>query len=255
MDRVELVKRRAGLVLILGLLAMLGWSLAVSASMPSWYDPDYDCGLAFPQAEGDLRRVSEQWLPPRAGCDFGSGGVHQFISTTRSTVLTVVFALTATLTILGLYLVLRRLWDPQGIVRSAEAVDLRIRKLKHLGFGAGLTLVLLALFTGANVFAAFLGGPPGMVLAAISATAVLSAVATAVDRAHGPLPSTSRDSQRRGTLTGCITFTTVFLLTVASGNFPFYQLWIAPVGAITYLIVAWFQWSRLNQRDQSPEPA
>ncbi|WBQ06848.1 hypothetical protein [Kribbella sp. CA-293567] len=247
----KLVKRRAGWVLTLGLLSMLGWSLAVSASMPSWFDPDYDCGRAFPQAEGDLRRVDEQWLPPRAGCDFGSGEVHQFISTTRSTVLTVVFALTAALTVLGLHLVLRRLWEPQGILRSAEAVDLRRRKLKHLGLGAGATLLGLAVFTVASVFAAFLGGPPGMVIVALFATIALSAVASTLDREYGPLPSTARDSRRRGTLTGCVTFTTVFVLTVASGKFPFYQLWIAPVGALTYLVVTGLPWSRQSQRQLS----
>jgi hypothetical protein len=231
-------------VLTLGLVSMLGWSLAVSASMPSWYDPDRDCAQAFPLAEGDGLRITSEWLPPHATCDFGDGQLHQFISPTRSTVLTVVFALTAALTLIGLYFVLRRLTAPAGILRSAEAVDLRARQLRHLGIGAFLTLLIVGLFAGANVFAAFLAGPPGMLIIALTAIAGLSAVAAALDRQLGPLPSTARDSYRRGTVVGCVTVATVFVITVASGNFPFYRIWVAPVGAVVYLIVVAFQWSR-----------
>jgi hypothetical protein len=250
-----LVKRRAGSLLTLGLMSMLGWSLAVSASMPSWFDPDRDCAQAFPLAEGDGLRISTEWLPPHASCDFGDGQLHQFISPTRSTVLTIIFALTAALTLFGLYFVLRRLTDPAGILRAAEAVNLRSRRLRHLGIGAFLTLVIVAVFAAANVFAAVLAGPPGMLIIAATATAGLSAVAAALDREQGPLPSTARDSRRRGTTAGCITIATVFVATAASGNFPFYQIWTAPLGALTYLLVTTLQWSRLNRPAASPSSA
>ena len=58
----DLVRRRAGSVFQLGLLSMLGWSLAVSTSMPSWFDPDpdRDCREAFPFADGDRVRITTQ---------------------------------------------------------------------------------------------------------------------------------------------------------------------------------------------------
>lgn len=252
----DLVRRRAGSLLALGLVSMLGWSLAVSASMPSWYDPDRECAEAFPLADGDGLRINTQWLPPHAECDYGDGQLHHFISPTRSTVLTIVFALTAAVTLFALYLVLHRLSGPPGLLRSAEAVNLRSRQLRHFGIGAGLTLLIVAVFTVANVFAAFLGGPPGMVIIALTTTAVLSAVATALDRERGPLPSTPRASLRRGITVGCTTFATVFALTAATGNFPFYRLWTAPAAAVTYLFVVALQWSRPNQLPlETPAPA
>lgn len=239
------LRRRAGSLLALGLVSMLGWSVAVSASMPSWFDPDRDCAQAFPLAEGDGLRISTQWLPPHAACDFGDGELHQFISPNRSTVLTIIFVLTAALTLFGLYFVLRRLTtDPAGLLRSAEAVNLRSRQLRHLGIGAFVALLIVALFAGANVFAAFMAGPPGMLIIALTATAALSAVAAALDRELGLLPSTPRDSYRRGAVVGCTTIATVFVVTVASGNFPFYRIWVAPVGAVTYGLVVCLQWSR-----------
>lgn len=242
----DLVRRRAGSVFVLGLLSMLGWSLAVSASMPSWFDPDRDCMEAFPLAEGDGLRIDTQWLPPRAVCDYGSE-VHQFISPTRSTVLTIIFVLTAAFTAFGLYCVLRRLAEPPGILRSAEAVNLRTRRRWHLGVGGGLTFLALGVYAGANVFAAILGGPPGALIMAVAMVAGLAALATKVDRGNGPLPSTARDSRRRGTVAGLVTYAVIFVVSVASGKFPFYQLWIAPLGVAAYLIVVGLQWSRLNR--------
>jgi hypothetical protein len=104
--------------------------------------------------------------------------------------------------------------------------------------------LIVALFAGANIFAAFLAGPPGMLIIALTATAALSAVASALDRQLGPLPSTARDSHRRGTLAGCTTIATVFVITAATGNFPFYRIWVAPIGALTYLLITTVQWSR-----------
>ncbi|MEV8375341.1 hypothetical protein AB0P21_21585 [Kribbella sp. NPDC056861] len=246
----ELVRRRAGWVLTVGLLTMLGWSLAVSASMPSWYDPDRDCLEAFPLVDADLARVAEHWLPPRAACVYRTGETHQFISTTRSIVLTIICALTVALTLIGLYYVVRRLTGPPGLLRSAEAVDLRSRQLRHLGIGGGLTLLILAVYSGANVLAAVLAGPPGALVMAVTTAIALSAVAAAIDREQGPLPSTVRDSRRRGTVIGLGTFTVIFVLTVAAGQFPFYQLWIAPVGAVAYLVLAGLQWSRRTRSAQ-----
>jgi hypothetical protein len=244
-----LVERRAGRLLAFGLVSMLGWSVAASASMPNWYDPDRDCARAFPLASSnsDGLRIVTEWLPPHATCDFGDGELHQYISPARSTVLTIVFAMTVALTLFALYFVLRRLTTAAGTVRSAEAVDLRRRQLRHLGIGAFLTLLIVALFAGANVFAAFMAGPPGMLIVALASTAALCAVAAALDRELGPLPSTARDSRRRGTVAGCTIIATVFVITAASGNFPFYRIWVAPVGAITYMLVVTVQWSRATR--------
>jgi len=246
---VNLVRRRAGSVLVLGLLSMLGWSLAVSASMPSWFDPDYDCAQRFPVVDADGVRISTQWLPPRAVCDFGNGELRQFISPTRSAVLTIIFVLTAALTAFGMYLVIRRLFEPPGILRSAEAVNLRRRQLQHLAIGSGLTLLLLAGYTVANIFAAVLGGPPGALILAVAMAIALSALAATLDRHHGPLPSTARASHRRGTAVGLTTFATIFVVTAASGNFPFYRIWVAPIGAVAYLILTLLQWSRSARPD------
>ncbi len=248
----NLVRRRAGSVLVLGLLSMLGWSLAVSASMPSWFDPDYDCAKTFPVVDADGVRITTQWLPPRAVCDFGNGELRQFISPTRSTVLTIILVLTAALTAFGLYLVTRRLLEPPGILRSAEAVNLRSRQLRHLGIGGGLMLLLLACFTVANIFAAVLGGPPGAMILAVATAVGLAALASTLDRIHGPLPSTARDSRRRGTAVGLAAFATIFVTTVASGDFPFYRIWVAPVGAVAYLVVIALQWSRSSRIDRGP---
>ncbi len=248
----DLVRRRAGSVLVLGLLSMLGWSLAVSASMPSWFDPDYDCAKAFPGVGGDGIRHSTQWLPPRAVCDFGGGEVRQFISPTRSVVLTIIFVLTAALTAFALYFVIRRLTDPPGILRSEEAVNLRARQLRHLGIGGGLMLLVLAAYTVANIFAAVLGGPPGAMILAVTMAIALAALAAALDRAHGPLPGTARDSHRRGTAVGLGTFAAIFVATVASGDFPFYRIWVASLGAIAYLVLIALQWSRSNRTDRGP---
>lgn len=204
---------------LLGLLSMLGWSLAVSTSMPSWFDPDRDCREAFPFADGDRVRITTQWLPPRAVCDYGTE-VHQFISPTRSTVLTIIFVLTAAFTTFGLYCVLRRLAGPPGLLRSAEAVNLRTRRIWHLGVGGGLTLLALGVYAVANVFAAVLGGPPGALIMAVAAIAGLAALATKIDRGNGPLPSTARDSRRRGTVAALATYAVIFVVSVASGKFP-----------------------------------
>lgn len=241
----DLVRRRAGSLLVLGLVSMLGWSLAVSASMPSWFDPDYDCARNFPVQDSHGLKIHTQWLPPKAVCDFGDGKVRDFISPTRSNVLMIVFVVTALVTLLGLYLVIRRLFEPAGIVRSAEAVNLRARQRKQLSNGGLATLIIAALYCAGNVASLFLAGPPGGIVMAVAAAAALSAAAATIDRHTGPLPSTALASRRRGTAVGLGSFAVIIAAPALTGQLPFFQLWVAPVAAVAYVLLTTMQWSRL----------
>jgi hypothetical protein len=241
---VDLVRRRAGSVLGLGLISMLGWSLAVSASMPSWFDPDRDCARLFYQQDSHGLRITTQWLPPRATCEFAGGEVRDYISPTRSNVLMIIFAVTALVTAFGLYFVVRRLFEPAGIVRSAEAVDLRARQIRHLTTGGVLNLLVAGAYSLFNAAALFLAGPPGGLVLAVVVAVGLAALAAALDRATGPLPSTALDSRKRGTAVGLGAFAAIFAAAAVTGELPFFRLWVAPVGAIAFVLLACIQWSR-----------
>ena len=85
----ELVRRRAGSLLAIGLILALAWSAAVTLSMPSWFDPTEACTHKFPAAADSADvSVRTRWFPPAASCDF-DGDVRQFMSPARGGLLVV----------------------------------------------------------------------------------------------------------------------------------------------------------------------
>lgn len=243
------VRRQAGLVFGAGLVLGLAWAIAVSTSMPSWFDPTEACEKKFPShitPDGPLD-IRTGWFPPRAACDFGAGDVQQYISATRSAVLSVLGVLILVMLVAGLVLTTKRLSGEPGQTRPAEGVDLRRRKRNQLTFGALDVLVATAVLVFFNAIAIVLGEIVGGVLFVVSTIAGLSALCAALDRHMGPLPSTALESRRRGTVTGAILFGVIFTATAVTGQLPFFRLWAAPLAAITYAAVVHLQWSR--QRD------
>ncbi|TDD17458.1 hypothetical protein E1218_27910 [Kribbella turkmenica] len=242
MDR---IRRRAGSLLGLGLVLGLGWTIAVSTSMPSWFDPDEACALRFGGADSSNIEVRTGWFPPSATCEFTDGSVRDFISPTRSAVLSVTGVLILVLLVAGLALTVRRLSGDPGPQRTADGADLTRRRRKHLAFGALDMAVVVAVVSAGNVLAIVLGGPPGGILFAVATITGLSALAVVLDRHVGPLPSSALDSRRRGTAAGLIVFAVIFAATAVTGQMPFFRLWSAPLAAVTYAVVAAVQWSRL----------
>jgi hypothetical protein len=148
----------------------------------------------------------------------------------------------------SLYLVVRRLFEPAGVVRSAEAVDLRARQIRHLITDGTVTFVLVAAFTFANVFALVLGGPLGGLVGALAFALLLAAAAASLDRQIGPLPSTALDSRRRGVAVGLGTFAAIFAATALTGDLPFFRFWAAPIGAVASVVLVRMQWAKLGRR-------
>jgi hypothetical protein len=246
---VHWVRQRAGLVFGAGLVLGLAWAIAVSTSMPSWFDPSEACGKKFPghvTPDGPID-VRTGWLPPSAVCDFGAGDVQHYISPTRSAVLSVLGVLILVLLVTGLVLTVKRLSGEPGPTRLAEGIDLRRRKRNQLMFGALDVLGAVAVLVFFNAVAIVLGEIVGGILFVVATIAGLSAVCTALDRHMGPLPSTPLDSRRRGTAAGAILFGVIFTATAVTGQLPFFRLWAVPLAAITYAAVVHLQWSR--QRD------
>ncbi|TCC56557.1 hypothetical protein E0H73_33335 [Kribbella pittospori] len=242
------MRRQAGLLLGLGLVCGLGWAIAVSTSMPSWFDPSEACAKKLHGGSPDHTiDVHTSWFPPSASCDFGGGDVRQYMSTTRSTVLSVLGVLILVVLVTGLVLTIKRLAGEPGPTRLADGVDLRRRKRNQLTFGALDVLIAVAVLVFFNAVAIVLGEIVGGVLFVVTTIAGLSALCTALDRHMGPLPSTALESRRRGTATGAILFGVIFTATAVTGQLPFFRLWAAPLAAITYAAVVHLQWSR--QRD------
>ncbi|MFG1817054.1 hypothetical protein ACGFIF_25080 [Kribbella sp. NPDC049174] len=250
------IRRRAGTLLGIGLVLGLGWTGAVTTSMPSWFDPDEACALRFGGADSANIEVHTGWFPPQATCDFGNGNVQDFISPTRSAVLSVAGVLILAILIVGLILTVQRLVGEPGPQRTADEVDLGKRRMSQLTFGALDMAVVVAVLTAANAFAIVLGGLPGGILFAVTAMVGLSALSVVLDRHMGPLPSTALDSRRRGTVAGLSVFGVIFAATAVSGQLPFFRLWSVPLAAITYAVVAAVQWSRLphHGRDHQTAP-
>jgi hypothetical protein len=248
---VEWISRRAGTLLGIGLALGLGWAIEVTTSTPGWFDPDGPCAERYgiPNAE-----VHTSWFPPKATCDFGNGNVQDFISPTKSAVLSVAGVLILIVLVAGLILTVRRLTGEPGAYRTAE--NLGKRRRNQLTFGALDMAVVVAVLTGANVFAIILGGLPGGILFVLAAMVGLSALSVVLDRHMGPLPSTALDTRRRGTVAGLTVFGVIFAATAVAGQLPFFRLWAAPLAAITYAVVAGVQWSRLphSRRDHEPSP-
>ncbi|WP_145814629.1 hypothetical protein [Kribbella amoyensis] len=239
-----------------GLLGATVWSFVVSASMPSWFDPSEDCALTassdgvYGSSAGIDIRTS--WFPPRAVCDFGSGEKYEFISQAESVTLTVLAVVLALALVAGLVLAVRGLTATGGVIRAADAINLRRRLLTHLAVAAFLGYVASSGLVIGQVIGIMLTGPPGLVTLVVGALVVLTAVTTAADRAYGPLPSTATDSYRRGTTAAVLVVLVV--TTIAVVNFPLRDLDVAIPGAATYAAVVAVQWFR-PRRSSLPVPA
>ncbi|MFF0264532.1 hypothetical protein [Kribbella sp. NPDC004536] len=234
------VRRRAGSLLGLGLIGGLVWTAVVTLSQPSGFDPGESCARKLGVVDG-VPRTS--WFPPSASCVSG-GEVHQYMSTTKSVILTVIGVLLLISLVIGLVLTVRRLTGEPGPTRTAENVDLKRRRRSHLLFGALDVAVACAVIAFLNAAAIVFGGLPGGFLIIVAVLAGLSAFGTILDRHMGPLPSTALESRRRGTVAGVATYGVVFAATAVSGQLPFFRLWAIPLGGITYAVIAAVQWSR-----------
>lgn len=252
----EWISRRAGTLLGVGLVLGLGWTVGVVTSMPGWLDSAEACALRFGGSDSASVEVHTGWFPPSATCDFGNGDVRDFISPTRSAVLSVLGVLILIVLIVGLILTVRRLAGEPGPVKTADEVDLGKRRMSQLTFGALDMAVAVAVLTAVNAFMIVLGGPPGGIMFAVAAMVGLSALSVVLDRHMGPLPTTALDSRRRGTTAGLTVFGVIFAATAAAGQLPFFRLWAVPLAAITYAVVAGVQWSRLphSERDHQTSP-
>ncbi|GAB2673102.1 hypothetical protein [Kribbella swartbergensis] len=252
----EWIRRWAGGLLAVAIVLGLGWTVAVSTSMPSWFDPAEACALRYGGADSAGVVVHTGWFPPSATCDFGNGNVQDYISPAKSAVLSATGILILIALIAALILTVQRLTGDPGPLRTAGDVDLGKRRMTQLTFGVLDLAVAVAVLTAGNAFAIVLGGLPGGIVFAVAAVTGLSALAVVLDRHMGPLPSTALDSRRRGTTAGLTVFAVIFAATAVSGQMPFFRLWSVPLAALTYAAVAGIQWSRLphRRRDHQTSP-
>jgi hypothetical protein len=237
---VDWVKRRAGWVLGLGLLGGLVWTAVVTLSQPGWYDPTRDCSRKLGP---DPTTVHTSWFPPTATCQYGEEA-RQYMSTSRTVVLSILAVLLLIVIATGLILTVRRLSGEPGPVRPAGDLDLGKRRIKHLTFGAADIAIVFAPLTFLNAVAIVFGGIPGGFLFIVTSLVGLSALGTVLDRHLGPLPSSALDSRRRGTIAGVTTYAVVFVATAVSGGLPFLRLWSVPLGGLAYAVIAAMQWRR-----------
>ncbi|MFI5697419.1 hypothetical protein ACIA58_36510 [Kribbella sp. NPDC051586] len=234
------VRRHAGWVLGLGLIGGLAWTAVVTLSQPGWYDPTRDCSRKLGV---DPTGFHTSWFPPTATCLYGDES-RQYMSTTRSVVLTIIAVLLVIVIVPALILTVRRLTGDSGPIRAAGDLDLRKRRITHLAFGALDLAVVFAPLTFLNAVAIVFGGIPGGILFIVTSLVGLSAICTALDRHMGPLPSSALDSRRRGTIAGVTIYAVVFAATAVSGGLPFFRLWSVPLGGIAYAAVVAVQWHR-----------
>ena len=250
---VTVLKRWA---LTAGLVLGLVWACVASASMPSWWDPSKSCFEKLGPAVNSPDAISHtSWFPPSATCDFGGGDVRDYLSTTQTVLLSITGILVLALTAIGVVLTLTRLKGDPGPTRPADDVDLRRRHRNHLLYGALDVLMAVAILTALNVAAIIFGEIIGGIFFVIAAVAGLGALATALDRHTGPLPSTARDSRRRGAAAGAIVFGMIFVATALTGQLPFFQLWAAPLAAVTYAVIVHTQWTKAETRQSHPTSA
>jgi hypothetical protein len=242
----------------LGLLAAMAWSIAVTVSTPSGFDPSEDCALTAGRPDDYGIEITTRWLPPRSTCHFSNGEVYDFISPARSVVLTILAGVIALVLAGGLAVAVKRLLETGGVIRSDEAIDLRKRQASHLAAAAFTGCVAIGACVLVSVFSIFMGGYVGTVINLLAGFLVLAALASALDRAYGPLPSTAARSRRRGTTAAAITFVAVHLASTAnwwaysstggspSGGsfFPFLLAGAALVGAVVLPVVVAVQWAR-----------
>jgi hypothetical protein len=223
----------------------LVWTAVVTLSRPNWYAPGEDCARKVGAVDAAPRT---SWFPPSASCVSGDE-VRQYMSTTRSVVLSVLGVLLLILIATSLVLTVRRLTGDPGAVRTGGD-GLKRRRRSHLTFGALDMAVAFAVVTFLNAFAIVFGGLPGGILFIVTALVGLSAFGALLDRHMGPLPSSALESRRRGTVAGLATYGVVFAATAVSGQLPFFRFWAIPLGAITYAVIAGIQWSRVSKASQ-----
>ena len=239
-----------------GLVLGLIWACVVSASLPSWWDPSKSCFDKLGPAVNSPDAIAHtSWFPPSATCDFGGGDVRDYLSTTHTVLLSITGILVLALTAVGVVLTLQSLTGDPGPTRPAGDADLSRRHRNHLLYGALDVLVVVAILTGLNAAAIVFGEIIGGILFVIAAVAGLGALATALDRHTGPLPSTALDSRRRGAATGAIVFGVVFVATALTGQLPFFRLWAAPLAAITYAVIVHRQWTKAGTHQSHPASA
>ena len=241
------MEKRAGWLLTVGLLALTVWTTVVGFLMPNWFDASEDCALRFERPDSGGVKVVTHWFPPTATCDFGGGDVRRFISPTTSILLTAVMLAIAAITAVGLYFTIRRFFEPDDVVRSAEGVDLKARLIAQLASGTVLFVLAIGAYTGASAFAIILGGASGGLVFGLAGLIMVAALGAALDRQVGPLPTTPLESRRRGAAAGLITFAGLFLATAITGRMPFFRIWAAPLGAVIYVVVVLIQWSRRSK--------
>ena len=247
----DLVRRRAGSLLALGLAALLGWTTVVAFAMPNWFDGTEDCAVTFGMPDSSVVRVDSHVFPPRATCDFGGGDVRAFISPTETTLLSIAFVLILGAVLVGLFFTTRRVFEDDEVIRSAEAVDLGGRRTAHLASGLVVFAVAFGIYTTVNALLIVLGGLVGGIASTFAALVVLASLGAGLDRQVGPLPTTAMRSRRRGAAAGLITFAVVFAATGLAGKLPFPRLWSVPLGGITYVVVILWQWNS-HRTDRGP---
>lgn len=240
------VRRRAGSLLALGLIGGLVCTTVVTLSSPGWYDPGEDCARKLGLGDA-VPRTS--WFPPSASCVSG-GEVHQYMSTTRSVVLSVVGVLLVVVLVTGLILTVQRLTGDHGPVRTAADLDLKRRRRAHLLWGALDMGVAFAVVAFLSVAAIVFGGLPGAILSIVATLAGVSGFGTLLDRHMGPLPSSALESRRRGTIAGITTYGVVFAATAVSGQLPFFRYWAVPLAAVAYAVIVAVQWSRVRAPEE-----
>jgi hypothetical protein len=245
----DLVRRRAGWLLTVSLLALTGWTIVVSFLMPNWFDTSEDCAKTFEQPDSGGIEVATHWFPPTATCDFGSGDVRDFISPTATILLTIAMVLIAAATGVGLYFTARRFFEPEGAVHPADGVDLKARRMAQLASGTVLFVLAIGVYTGVSVFAIILGGAVGGIIFGFVGLIMVAGFGAGLDRHVGPLPSTAVASRRRGAAAGLIAFGADIFATAVTGRMPFFRIWAAPLGAVVYVVVVLVQWSRLRRTD------
>ena len=100
-------------MLAVGLVLGLGWTGGVSTSMPGWWDPDEACTLRFGGADSSSVDVGPGGFR-RGRAAISGRNVQDFISPTKSAVLSVIGVLILVVLVAGLILTVRRLTGEPG---------------------------------------------------------------------------------------------------------------------------------------------
>lgn len=158
------------------------------------------------------------------------------------------WAVLSVVLMIGVGWTIRGLAGEAGPLRPAESADLRQRRRNQLIFGALDVTVAVALLYFFNIFALAFGGLGGLIGFALAIPVILTAVASALDQHMGPLPSTTRDSRRRGAAAALAITGVGLVFTTLTSDRPIFHLSAAPVAGLTYAVTTGLQWSRVNAR-------